>query len=886
MSAVGMEDSKLIADASAHVADLTGAKIRTFLFEVAEGVSNYRSLHSLTQQVEHQYHGRFLIELIQNAHDAFACSPVPGQPNRIEIVLDSEDSEHGSLLVANDGEPFTSSNFERLSQLGQSDKDPQKSIGNKGIGFRSVLEVSERPAVYSRATRSSGRFDGYCFAFRPEVVQSLVEPMMALASDRPIPISPVSNSPIVDWSEDLLRKFRRRVRANGVQWLTGECKFLSPYLLPVPLGEIQSSAVRTLETQGFATVVRLPLKSAELRRNVLHHMEQLSASTVLFLDEVSNLTIRVRGEKEQAFTRSLSEFAGSSDAKQVTIHDSANGSRQYAVWSRELHVASASPEFGAAVSALPGRWPEIEEISVSIAVRLGDDPEAGRFSIYLPTLVATGSAVHVNAPFFGDMSRTSISFDDAYNRQLLQTAGDLAVEVIRERLAGKGQVESRAIIDVLSPFGNDPAASGRWTQLMNESAERSKGSLDDEPLVLAEAGWRPLNITSLVPDTSKTSLLTEDLLRKHATFDIFHSCLSSRQRQLKALAIARYPDIGAFPLESDVAATIAAIALDLHAGGGDWNAFWRDVIVLLPRGQRALAEHEVLLGGDGRLHSVGASGKVFFVPRQGTQDDDDVGGEGGATEVPPSLQPSVAILSEQILVYEPNRPTVQTAVRAYLGNGLVTQLRVAPIFTGVLHELTPSLPTPIEGPHFECCRDILLWALRLIGNVVTRGRGGEATLRLLRSIPVPCQGGWYAMGEASFGEGWPEASGATLSTYLSALGSPSAQEAQKRLLLPPGNPAWGGAGIPEQTLLKAGGVLDGLRLHEIKSEAWRSDFRAASHDFKLPSQAPPSIGKEYWAAYKRVIEGETTSPFSSYQQYAVGSLYVFPGIAEAQVLPC
>ena len=167
-SAVGVEDSNLLADASAHVSELTGAKIRTFLFEVAEGVSNYRSLHSLTQQVEHQYHGRFLIELAQNAHDAFAGSPAPGQPNRIEIVLDSEDSEHGSLLVANDGEPFTRSNFERLSQLGQSDKDPQKSIGNKGIGFRSVLEVSERPEVHSRAAKSSARFDGYCFAEIPE----------------------------------------------------------------------------------------------------------------------------------------------------------------------------------------------------------------------------------------------------------------------------------------------------------------------------------------------------------------------------------------------------------------------------------------------------------------------------------------------------------------------------------------------------------------------------------------------------------------------------------------------------------------------------------------------------------------------------------------------
>jgi hypothetical protein len=50
--------------------EITTSKLRSFLHELAEGTSNYHSLHSLTEQVEHQYHCRFLVELIQNAHDA------------------------------------------------------------------------------------------------------------------------------------------------------------------------------------------------------------------------------------------------------------------------------------------------------------------------------------------------------------------------------------------------------------------------------------------------------------------------------------------------------------------------------------------------------------------------------------------------------------------------------------------------------------------------------------------------------------------------------------------------------------------------------------------------------------------------------------------------
>ena len=288
------EDAGPVFGALAHISDLTSAKVRIFLAEVAEGVSNYRSLHSLTQQVEHQYHGRFLIELVQNAHDAFAGAPSTDKPNRIEIVFDPTDSQHGSLFVANDGEPFSTSNFERLSQLGQSDKDPQESIGNKGIGFRSVLEVSECPEVYSRASPSSKAFDGYCFAFRPQVVKSLVEPMAQLAEQGPIPASPVSGAPLVDWSEDMLAKFERRVRSQGIAWLVGEATYLSPYLLPVPLTQIDSATVKTFEARGFASVVRLPLKSSELQAYVLKHMEGLSSSTVLFLDKVSCLNLRNR----------------------------------------------------------------------------------------------------------------------------------------------------------------------------------------------------------------------------------------------------------------------------------------------------------------------------------------------------------------------------------------------------------------------------------------------------------------------------------------------------------------------------------------------------------------------------------------------------------------
>lgn len=863
-----------------HVSELTGAKIRTFLFEVAEGVSNYKSLHSLTQQVEHQYHGRFLIELIQNAHDALPDVREIGCSSRIAIVLDPSDSLHGSLLVANDGQPFTSSNFERLSQLGQSDKDPQKSIGNKGLGFRSVLEISERPEVYSRAHPASERFDGYCFAFEPEVVHSLVSPMEELAAGLTIPLSPVSGAPLVDWQEGLISKFRARIRKEGADWLKAESKYLSPYLLPVPRKEIRSERVASLEKEGFATVVRLPLKSAEANKLVRELLARLSSSTLLFLERVSALELYVDGQSRQVVTRSVAHIGGPFGQQAIRITDGADEARNYYVWTREVRVEDAPFGFQAALKGLPGRWPEIQELPVSIAVRLQERPEAGVFSIYMPTELPTGGALYINAPFYGDMSRTAISFDDPYNLHLLQTAGELTAEVVRHQLAGMGQKEARAIVDMICPFGSDRHASERWQKILFAAVEGAGGSIDDESLILAESGWRPLNATSLVPETSAASILTEDRIRQHATFDIFHPCLSSRYAQLIELTTERYPGEGAYPQIADLEGTVASIASELHREGGDWNAFWNDVSLLLPNGQKELAKHEIILGSDGRLHKADGEGHVFFIPRQGTTDDADEQGFGGASGVPLSLQSSIAFLSETIEVYDPARPNVQTPLRSYLFNGgLVSQFRIETIFADVLQAATPPLPIAHNTSDAERCRDILSWSLRLIAGVVARGRGSDATLSLLRPIAVPCLGGWFAMSDASFGEGWPGTSGQLLGKYLSLLPGTVGRAALDRVLLPLNHSAWSESGHEARDLLRKGGVFDGLRLEEVGSAEWSSEFRASASAVTLPFVGPSSLTPDFWSDYRTQAERQLKVTYISPQAYTVGPVRHFPGMS-------
>lgn len=86
----------------------------------------------------------FLLELIQNADDN--NYPQGGVPTvRIELATDQ-------LVFFNNELGFTERNVRALCGVGRSTKAKDKKsgfIGEKGIGFKSVFQVSERPEIHS-----------------------------------------------------------------------------------------------------------------------------------------------------------------------------------------------------------------------------------------------------------------------------------------------------------------------------------------------------------------------------------------------------------------------------------------------------------------------------------------------------------------------------------------------------------------------------------------------------------------------------------------------------------------------------------------------------------------------------------------------------------------
>ncbi|MFC5051071.1 sacsin N-terminal ATP-binding-like domain-containing protein [Rubritalea spongiae] len=98
-------------------------------------------------QVKHDYEGRELLEMLQNAGDAAAAI---GGNGRVRICL----LDHG-LLIANTGVPFSKGGIKSLQTANLSPKKRESGVrvGEKGLGFRSILNWSRTPIINSGSLR-------------------------------------------------------------------------------------------------------------------------------------------------------------------------------------------------------------------------------------------------------------------------------------------------------------------------------------------------------------------------------------------------------------------------------------------------------------------------------------------------------------------------------------------------------------------------------------------------------------------------------------------------------------------------------------------------------------------------------------------------------------
>ncbi|MCY4155840.1 MAG: hypothetical protein OXF66_00095 [Gammaproteobacteria bacterium] len=867
-------------------------QIHSFLDELKNGTSKYRTIASLSSQVAEAYRGRCVLELLQNAHDALTAAP-NGDAGQITFVLETEPAP--VLFVANSGCAFERQDFRGICQLGQSPKDPNKSVGNKGLGFRSVLEVASAPEIWSSGASESA--PAYVFRFDPHVRERVARVIAELEAKGLGTYSPFNSSvPLVDWKEDQLQSYRDKLRNEGLNGPVEAKKYLSPYDLPLPI-EGDNEVVDDLMRKGHVTVVRLPLDGGragdvgEAMESVWTQLENLlEVSTTLFLPQLKRLVVSIDGHQKtvQRWVDEAGSWGDVGCGRQEKVEISCLQSReepaataQFFVWTRVLGGVD-DPEWASriqdAVLHLPNKWPKVDSVQVGVAVQRGECSAEGRFVIFLPTEMATGTGAHVNAPFFGSLDRRQILFEDKYNRLLLDCLIDLSLEVIDILATGDPQDASgRAIIDILSSDGKAVENGKNMLMLIRDRAAAQGAPLDRRPLMLCDDGWATPSDTRTMPEVAENLAIGALDWRRSAAFRVVSPALEGREHQVKA--VVEGLDGSVKPTPEEWAWTIEQVALGLQRGeiAATWDDYLTAVIDILPPSLKtnkpgfddALASTSFVPVHDGRLVSADGSARIFFQPVRGIDDEAEL-----ADSVPEPLRQRIAFVHRDVvLAKQEGSRRHNTEVRKFLDGRFARTFGSEEIIRDVVLAAIPQTPAAFGKEEAARCAELLGWTLRLL---LLREDQSEPVLELLKGLPLACGGGWRPAREASFGPGWPGKSGEDLRKLWKELGEESGERLHAAALLDPKDARWGVDVEGMADLFARIGVATGLRLEP----ADQLRFPMAQWSYDLPTAAPSGVPREAWDAWRAAVRPEVKLQYSGWFDYSLESVLNLPELHE------
>lgn len=350
------------------------------------------------QGIKRQYAGRVLYELLQNALDS-ASSEILVQ------LLEVDEREHDHVLVvANDGDELTVDpeydyesppehreaqrpDFNALCSIRTSNKSADDSVGNKGIGFRSVFAVGDHARVWSQFSEASGWWG--------------IE--MHLPINRATWERRLEDPPVQSGHESLL---------NTTQVGMSGDENRPSFHFPLPLyASDQPESLPNLDP--FTTAVAVPIESKHLD-HLRASFEEMRQNHLYFLGLFTDRKgISVRFETdESSFTRST--WPASDSAATHTL----------AYWeSADLEDAAADADLDISTPGAAVAWP------TSASLREPDDELPSRIYGYLPTKLSSPFNIDIHGDFQLRIDRTGLQLDDenigAYNSKLLQIAAEI-----------------------------------------------------------------------------------------------------------------------------------------------------------------------------------------------------------------------------------------------------------------------------------------------------------------------------------------------------------------------------------------------------------------------------------------------------------------------------
>ena len=446
--------------------DLMGMKY------LRDKAGNERNLREL-------YRSRAPYELLQNADDAGA--------KNVAFILSSD-----GMAFVHDGSWFTLDNFRSLAD-GWSDKDPNQCIGHKGLGFRSVLDIT--PAPYLLKVDSKSFFAvKFTWALNNGHIQQTFQKNPSLSSQ------------FEKWTQ-------HGQIACPVMAIPGLAKKHN-------LGqgaEIYNGLISGKFADAFTTMFWLPAADADIDRKVL---EELSPTPIIanqkgrsglleFLDEEVRVLLPFLSSIEQVKLFYHNQLLGSiavpqrtketKNAKEITVRSVINDEINVETF-YQLNFEITIPPHIKNDPGTPKAVKSLKKASITLSLCIENDEPiknpGSNFHVYFPTDEPTGTGFIVHGDFYVKPDRTRL-MEGAYNEWLLneaahKTANEFLSIILKE-------YKPDAVFKSLSPTSNNLTDSaGFFVSKVSKALKKRQ-----KPFIPSKAGLLTREEVVLSPDIDK-----------------------------------------------------------------------------------------------------------------------------------------------------------------------------------------------------------------------------------------------------------------------------------------------------------------------------------------------------------------------------------------------
>ncbi len=322
------------------------------------------------------YNGRQILELLQNVDDAHSKD--------VKIELDTVSK---ILTVSNNGEPFSDKGFESLLLANNSSKTNKKIfIGNKGLGFRSILNWANSIEILS---------NGCLVEFSEKISKKVVERELSSKIDE--------------------------INSFKIESGFSETAFAYP-ILAFP------EFLEKSEASSWVTQIRIHYRD-EFQEEIVKQLNQVSVEVLLFVRSIENIEIIQDSTKKKY----------SSDKEVKNSH--------IAIYLHEENSEFEKPDLIYRVfrrkGLLPSNYQEKndknEKLSYEIAIAIGDDFSVKENFVYsfFKTDIKIPLPCIIHGSFDLNSSRTQLIQSDVNNF----IVREIAQEICRISLSIKNDSE-------------------------------------------------------------------------------------------------------------------------------------------------------------------------------------------------------------------------------------------------------------------------------------------------------------------------------------------------------------------------------------------------------------------------------------------------------------